>query len=159
MAESQPDFAEIQWSPILTPYSMVRAGIDTYFNQRGFYLFLTGKYDPSDRKYHDVKLQYIGKAYSQTIRERVPQGHDAFVKINKYLKDNPGYEVLVKPGVIKETSQEKMTSEFFDDIEAYLIFTNKPPANTLNIEGYSGRDIIIKNLGDYAPLEELSYSS
>ncbi|MCL2440968.1 MAG: hypothetical protein FWD14_04455 [Treponema sp.] len=153
------DCTTIEWSSTVVPYSNVQDSGNGYLDNNGFYIILTGKYSSQIRKYVDIKLQYIGKAYAQSIRERVQQEHDAYIKIDQFLKKNSGYSALVRPGIIIELSQQRVTPQIVDDIEACLIFCNQPPANTLNKDKYSGRDIAIINTGGYYPLEEISCSS
>jgi len=149
------DEATIEWSSII-PYSNVKDSVNNSLDENGFYIILVGK-RKSPNEYVDIKLQYIGQAYEQTIRERVLQPHpSADVKINKYLSDNREYVKLVKSGIITESSQERITQSFFDDIEACLISKNNPPANDQNKNGYKGRDIIVKNIGKCAQLEAKS---
>lgn len=63
---------------------------------------------------------------------------------------------MVRPGIITSISQERISAELVDDIEACLIFTNQPEQNTVSKKDYTGRDIIITNEGGYYPLEEIS---
>lgn len=148
--------ASINWSNGCIRYENISSSNNQYLDDYGFYAVLTGIYDREKRTYKEIKLHYIGKAYEQTIRERVQQEHDAYACIKKYVNDNPERAVLVMTGKIVKASLERITKEFVDDIETCLIFTNKPLCNTMSKDNYCGRDIEIINNGDYFPLKETS---
>lgn len=126
------------------------------FDKKGFYIILTGKYNEGTKKYENIRLQYIGLAYDQSIKERVLQEHSAFSKIWDYIDANQDYTTLVKIGTIKDSSLEKTTKKFYEDIEACLINDNKPLCNTQSINNYNGRDIKVTNSDYYYPLNEES---
>jgi hypothetical protein len=150
------DTAKIDWSETIVKLVDIDQSKNPYLDKKGFYAILTGKFNSLEEKFQNIKLRYIGQAYRQTLRIRVPQDHIAYKKIEKYLKNNPDYEPLVMLGIISEHSKEKLTYQFIDDIEACLIFSNKPDCNTKNIDSYDGRDIKVINTGDYCPLDEIS---
>jgi len=147
------DKAVIEWSSIM-PYSGLKDSTNSGLNENGFYIILTGKLDATKSKYVDVKLQYIGQTYKQTIKKRALQKHIAYAKINEYLDNNQEYKALIKSGNIADLSQAKISKSFFDDIESCLIFKNQPITNDENDKkSYDGRDIVVKNTGSYTPLE------
>jgi hypothetical protein len=146
----------IEWNSHVIPYSNIQENENCCLDKNGFYMVLTGKYNVTTNKYTNIKLQYIGQAYDQSIRKRVPQPHVAYNEIQQYLNVNSGYKALVISGIITESSQKKITAELFDDIEACLIFCNQPLTNTQNKESYKGREIVITNTGTYFPLEEVA---
>jgi len=152
--ESKMDEAVIKWSSVI-PYSNLENSTNSDLDKEGFYMILTGIYNASRGKYTNIELQYIGKSETN-IRERILDKHEAYPKINEYLEKHQGYEALIKPGIIVDTSQERITTSFFNHIEACLIFRNQPLANEKNKDSYNGRDILVKNIGNYSPLEEES---
>jgi len=70
MAKKSMGYVIIDWSPAF-PYSKIESYDHDYLEYDGFYTLLIGKYDNQLRRYVDKKLQYIGQAYYQCIRERV----------------------------------------------------------------------------------------
>ena len=149
-------YAIIDWSQVIS-YSKIESYDHEYLECSGFYIMLIGKYDKQLKRYVDKKLQYIGQAYEQGIRERVIQDHKAFDKISKSLSKDPKNTLLVQAGVIIESSYQLETSQLFNDIEKFLIYDNQPCANILHKEDYSGRNIIIINDGSNDLLKKFSY--
>ncbi|GMO51904.1 MAG: hypothetical protein Ta2G_09640 [Termitinemataceae bacterium] len=150
------DNATINWFQGMIKLSDIKESRDKNLDKHGFYVILTGKFDPPSGQYTDIKLQYIGQAYKQTIRVRILQEHDAYTEIAKYLKKNIGFELLVMSGTIATSSLAKLTYQFIDDVEACLIFDNQPLCNTRNMDSYNGRNITVNNTGDYLPLQQVS---
>ncbi|MDR0515582.1 MAG: hypothetical protein LBH25_00885 [Fibromonadaceae bacterium] len=156
MARKIMGYAIIDWSPVI-PYFKVNSHDHDYLDEPGFYIISIGKFDKKIKKYVDKKLQYIGIAYEQRIRERILQNHKADDKISKSLARNPEYKPLVQAGIIIESSYGKENRQLFGDIEKLLIFDNQPQANTNHKEDYEGRNIIIINDGSNELLEKFSY--
>ncbi|UTC44434.1 hypothetical protein [Treponema sp. OMZ 857] len=150
------DKVTINWNENCVLYEMISNSDHKYLDEHGFYAILTGIYDKVENTYKSIKLHYIGKAYEQTIRERVLQKHTAYDCIKKYLKEDPRRNVLVMTGKIVKYSVGKITKQLVDDTEACLIYTNQPLCNTMSKNSYEGRDIEIINTGDYLPLKEKS---
>ena len=88
-------------------------------------------------------LLYIGMTYSQDFRKRLIQ-HDWWLSSIKGARVRLGYLELEKG---QRTSYERIK-----DAENLLIWCLEPPENTQNIQTYSGRDLIIRNLGKKGPL-------
>ena len=150
------DSVTIDWAQGCTRFDRVNNSQKEYFDKKGFYVVLTGKYNKDSNKFENIRLQYIGLAYDQSIRERVQQEHSAYSKIQNYLNEHSEYTPLVMVGIIKNSTLGRITKDFFEDIEACLINDNKPLCNTQSIESYNGRDIKVTNTGDYSPLNQVS---
>ena len=84
--------------------------------------------DRRTRKWVDIKLLYIGKAFNQTIRKRLPQDHSAFDCIEEFFEDedNQDMDLVVMIGTLVSSTLQRVTKQLFDDIEACLIFRNLP---------------------------------
>ena len=150
------DFATIWWDhEVLTPDQL--AGTERpAFNNRGFYCILGARADHHEKCWRDLDLLYIGQAYRQTIRDRVLQEHAAYECVNEYLRQAQDKNIVVMAGIVVDASLDRITQEFFDDIECCLIYSNDPLCNTACAESYSGRPLFVVNEGDYSPLRKRS---
>ena len=123
-------------------------------DQSGFYMLLTGK-PTNERKFTIGKLLYIGQAYNQKIRDRIPQSHPAYDCI---VENHSGeYLYLAVSEILQLDGMEKITQELFDDIECCLIYKNEPLCNTDCVNEYNSklrREIQIINCGGYNPIKE-----
>lgn len=149
----------IKWERLI-PYSK----IETFENEildeeRGLYAIITGKVENGNIE--DRKLQYIGLAYKQTLRERILQGdtHPAYKIIDEFVVKYPKYKKYVRLGKITSKIQENDSQKLYKDVEACLIYDNQPPANTQNKESYNGRDICVENKGFHATIKDISDST
>jgi hypothetical protein len=150
------DSVTINWQKGVIRFADLGTSLDDYLDGSGFYAVVAGKYDQQARNYTGIKLLYIGQAFDQTLRERIPQPHDAYTCVNQYLKNHPGTTPLAMLGAITSASVERVTQQFVDDTECCLIFSNQPSCNTSCRDSYSGRSIRITNTGDFWPLKETS---
>lgn len=145
----------LKWSKEYISINFISQSKDEYLDEKGFYAFIAGKH--KEKKLENPKLLYIGQAYEQTLRVRIPQDHKKAEKcINKYLKDNPDTTVWVQTGIITESDVKTRTQPLYDDIECCLIFTNQPKCNTHCMDNYDGREIKITNTGLYGILKKTS---
>lgn len=150
----------VEWEKLISFDAIVQIKNELLDEERGLYAIITGKVD-SENNIKDRKLQYIGLAYKQTLRERILQGdtHPAYKKIDAYIKKHPDYKVYVRLGNITSKIQQNDSEKLYKDVEACLIYDNQPPANTQNNESYNGREIKIINHGVHVPLKDVSDSS
>jgi hypothetical protein len=127
-----------------------------HLDEKGFYAILGATFAESGNKpgWINYKLLYIGQAFDQTLRKRIPQGHDAYKCVNEQLEKS-GKTAIVMVGFVTRCSAT-VTSDLFDDIECCLIHTNQPFCNTECRDEYNGRPIRITNTGGYQPLRETS---
>lgn len=145
----------VKWSKILVAIGNVSQSKNEYMDLHGYYTIIAGKH--KGRKVENPKLLYIGQAFKQTLRERIPQDHKKAEKcILKYLRENPGTTVWVQTGSITSSDTKTRTQQIYDDIECCLIFTNQPKCNTQCKESYEGREIRITNTGAYGVLKKNS---
>jgi len=148
------DTVNIKWDDTVTQFDRIKDSKKTKLDKSGFYAILGATFNESSKKYESLKLLYIGQAFDQTLRERIPQEHDAYKCVYDYKKNHSGTDIVVMIGLIEESSLEKQTQQIFSDIECCLIFCNKPTCNTTCQESYSGRNLQVTNTGDYTPLKE-----
>jgi hypothetical protein len=127
-------------------------------DMNGFYALLGARYNENE-KIWKVTLLYVGQAFDQTFRERIPQDHPAYRCVFDWIKKNLGNEIRVMVGVIEKTSVEKRTQALFDDVECCLILRNQPVCNEQCKESYKGRDLQVINTGDFIPLKDKSSCS
>ncbi|RKZ29682.1 hypothetical protein DRQ36_07865 [bacterium] len=123
-----------------------------YISDDEFYAIFSAIVNGADL--NDCELLYIGSAYSQGASTRIKQPHRAYRQIKTYLRANPDRDIFIITGNIVDHSQERMSLQFFNDIECCLIFCNKPLFNTLCKESYNGRPVEIINYGGYKPLKK-----
>ena len=133
----------------------VKQSTNSTLDNKGFYFIWSGIHDTNEKKYKSVKLHYIGMTYKQTLRERIPQEHQAYIDIDEYLKKNPSRRCFVQVGTISEVSLDRQSESLYQDIENALIYFNKPMNNTLEMDNYDGREIRIVSEGDYKPLKQI----
>lgn len=143
----------INWEKGVIEYSTVEASGAKKLGYIGFYAILGGIYNQSKKMYLNITLLYIGQAYEQSLKKRIPQPHPS---INKWLKNHSEYTPLVMIGHRKVVG--KISQALYDDIECCLIYDNQPLCNDKCKERYSstGREITITNDGDYTPLKRVS---
>lgn len=148
------DTVNIKWDDGVTQFDQIKDSKRTNLDKSGFYAILGATSDVGSKSWKGLKLLYIGQAFDQTLRERIPQEHDAYKCVYDYRKNHSGTDLVVMIGLIEESTLEKQTRQIFNDIECCLIFCNKPTCNTTCQESYSGRDLQVINAGDYTPLKE-----
>jgi hypothetical protein len=122
-------------------------------DEKGFYALVIGKPE-SSRKFYIKNLAYIGKAYSQTLRQRIPQYHQGYDCITKFS----GSYLYLTIGTIEDyRGVETIRKELYDDIECCLIFESQPECNISCKDGYNSklrRGIKVINSGKYQPLRQ-----
>jgi hypothetical protein len=148
------DTVSIKWDDGITQFDQIKDSKRTNLDKSGFYAISGATFDKSSNKWNGLKLLYIGQAFDQTLRVRIPQEHDAYKCVFDYKKNHSGTDLVVMIGIIEKSSVQKQTQQLFNDIECCLIFWNKPSCNTACQESYSGRDLEVTNTGDYTPLKD-----
>ena len=150
------DTVHINWVQGVVPFHQIKDfRHKTYdLDKNGFYAILGAKYNSNTKKWENPMLLYIGQAFDQTLRERIPQEHPAYKCVFEYRKRHSDIDILVMIGFIEKSSVERSTQQLFDDIECCLIFCNQPLCNALCKESYLGRDLQVFNMGYYKPLKE-----
>lgn len=126
-------------------------------SNEGFYMLILGT--PTSDGYEPKELCYIGKAYGQTLAQRIPQkgGHEEAFKC--IIEKGKGLTLYIAIGLIAESSLQNATTQQHDDIECCLIFTNKPTCNKTCKDSFNlgtRRELSITNTGKYVPLKEKS---
>jgi len=145
---------EIKWDEGVTRFDDISSSSRQNLDQKGFYAILGARFDKETSKWKELKLLYIGQAFDQTLRQRIPQKHPGYECILEYRQNRAGSDIVVMIGVIGKTNAERITQELFDDIECCLICCNKPLCNMQCKESYGGRAIQIVNTGDFIPLRK-----
>ena len=141
----------LNWTSGVLEFREVEYFLNSDLDYRGFYAILAGLpmlYVPG--WYWTKRLLYIGQAYHQSIRDRVPQPHPAYAIANQYFQSHPSHVPLVMVGLRMPTTTP--TEELYNDIEAALIYANQPLCNDQGKKEYTGRPIQIANHGDSSPL-------
>lgn len=140
---------------ILEFYRILRLKISSMdsetLDQPGFYMLLT---ENPFNEHRIGNLLYIGQAYDQTLRGRIPQQHPAYDCIVQRYGGRFLY--LAVSNIIWLQGITRTTHELFDDIECCLIYRNRPLCNIDCKDKYDynhRRGILIENTGSYAPLE------
>lgn len=94
--------------------------------ERGIYIVYSGKYNGECVDLN--KLLYIGKAVKCTISDRIKNHHDV---------DYSEWEQLCEFDEKIYYRVAKLTDDI-DDVESCMIFTHKPPCNTIGVDNYIG---------------------
>jgi hypothetical protein len=144
----------IEWAQSVVPFHQIKDFKSETCNldRKGFYVILSGT--KTAKGWVKPRLLYVGQAFDQTLRERIPQERMEYQCVYSHQKAHAGAPIWVMIGFIKETSVGRVNQQLFDDIECCLIFSNQPMCNTACKDSYSGRDLEVINVGHYAPLEE-----
>ncbi len=90
----------IHWGKGAIAYSDVKESGDVNLDYIGFYAILGGIHNTSTNRYSDISLLYIGQAYDQSLRDRIPQAHSAYVCINAWLEEHPNQEPIIMIGLV-----------------------------------------------------------
>lgn len=153
------DTIHINWDKSVTQFNDIKDSKKSKFDGKGFYAILGGIYEPKTNEWTSLKLLYIGQAFDQTLRERIPQEHTAYKCVFDYKKQHSNVGIVVMLGSIEKSTVERVTQELFNDIECCLVFSNKPLCNETCQDCYSGRDLKIVNTGHPYPLKDESNCS
>lgn len=94
------------------------------------------------------KLLYIGETYTQNFGKRLQQHkHDWLYRFNKRM--------IIHFGTVTLPKGTRISLDKIHDIENTLIHILIPPCNNVGKHGYSGRNIMIFNLGKRGTLPHL----
>lgn len=148
------DTIHINWDETVIQFHNIKDSKNPKLDEKGFYAILGATYDSETEKWGNIELLYIGQAFEQTLRERIPQEHPAYECVFDYQKKHSGVGIVVMLGTIEKSTVEKSTQQLFNDIECCLVFSNKPLCNTSCKESYSGRELKIINTEHPYPLEK-----
>jgi len=148
------DTVHIDWGEGVIRFDSIGKANISRLDEKGFYAILGAVYNSEKKYWENLKLLYVGQAFDQTLRERIPQEHSAYECAFDYQRKHSGVGIVVMLGTIKNSIVEKLTQQFFDDIECCLVYCNRPLCNTSCQETYTGRTLMIINEGNYSPLKE-----
>lgn len=148
------DTVHIDWDEIVIRFNNVGDSKRPKLDEKGFYAVLGAVYNPKTDKWGNIKLLYIGQAFDQTLRERIPQEHPAYACVFDYQRRHSGVCIVVMLGTVEKSTVAKLTQQLLNDIECCLIFCNQPLCNTSCEESYSGRDLKVINTGHSYPLKK-----
>ncbi len=148
------DVVLIDWAQSVVPFDQVKDFKSETCNldRKGFYVILSGT--KTAKGWVKPRLLYIGQAFDQTLRERIPQERKEYQCVYSYQKAHAGAPIWVMIGFVKESTVGRVNQQLFDEIECCSIFSNQPLCNTACKDSYSGRDLEVINVGHYEPLEE-----
>jgi hypothetical protein len=150
------DSVTVDWAQGIITVDGLEQSKNPCLDQAGFYAILAGNLNATTKRYTNLILLYIGQAYNQTLRVRIPQEHDAYECVNAYARDNPTVTLLIMVGVVTDMPGNRATQQLYDDVECCLINKNQPRCNTACKDNYSGRDLTVTNTGDFSPLAQQS---
>ena len=113
-----------------------------------------------EEEWDGLRLLYVGLAYKQTVHKRITQDHRSWDLMCRYASEHrKEREVLVMLGRLHDYNAERVTKELVHDIEALLIFKNKPKMNKRSRDSYGGRPLVVVNGGDREPLRRIANPS
>jgi hypothetical protein len=146
----------INWVNNVVRLSKIKTSRLPSLDQKGFYAILGAKQDEK-RKWEVMTLLYIGQAFDQTLRERIPQEQRAYKCVAAFLGNNLGTkaEAIVIHGLVGRSSAS-LNEDLVDDIECCLVNSNQPLCNQPCKDSYKGRPLAITNVGGFYPLKEQS---
>lgn len=124
------EWFKIDWKG---PYSIDTA--QAKIGARGF-----GVYAIFEMKGRTAKLLYIGETYWQNFRKRLQQHKHEWLHIVHGC-------LVVHFGAVGLPEGTRISYEKVKDVESALIYAIKPLYNTASKRGYSGRELMIFNLG------------
>lgn len=148
------DTVHIDWDETVIRFKNVKDSKRPKLDKKGFYAILGAVFNTKTKKWGTLKLLYIGQAFDQNLRERVPQEHPAYECVFNYQKKHSSVDIVVMLGTIKKSTVQKSTQQLFNDIECCLILCNQPLCNTSCKDSYSGRDLKVINAGHPFPLKK-----
>jgi hypothetical protein len=96
----------------------------------------------------EPKLLYVGEAYRQDFGKCLRQHK------REWLDRIPG-TIVIHFGRIVPIEGKEISLQKVEDIEKCLIYIYRPSYNTVNKEGYTGRDILIINTGKVGTIQKL----
>lgn len=141
------DWAVVQWDDDVVPLRNVEQVDDG-----DFYALISGVRE--GRRWGDIRLMYIGSAYRQHVAKRIKQEHASYARLIEFQALHKDQQLLVMTGGLSDQSVSRVTERFVLDVEALLIYRNKPRFNTKR--SYTGRRLVVENEGDFTPLRPLS---
>lgn len=137
---------------------MLRAMEDSRLEESGFYCLACIEPSIPVAAHLPLMAYYIGKAYGQTLRDRISQKSGHEVAYQCIIDNCYGKQLLLNIANISRTNLEKETEELYNDIECCLIYENRtqPLCNRNCVQSYSGsgRKINITNSGVCYPLKK-----
>jgi hypothetical protein len=147
------DWAKVHWNDSVYQLKQLD-GLD----EDGEFYALISAVRQARNAWVDEKLIYIGQAYRQHVRTRIKQDHASYSKLIQYQAIHKERELLIMIGWLPkdEYSVQRVTPQFVDDVEALLIFKNKPRFNNKHKASYAGRHLLVANEGEFSPLKEWS---
>lgn len=143
------DWAVVEWSKAVTIDDLEEIDDE---RDADLYALIAADEDEVEGKWTRLRLLYIGSAFLQFVATRIRQPHNAYACVNRYMHLHPGKVLLVMTGTITEASLERISETFVREVECCLINCNQPHCNDVCMESYSGRELVVRNSGDYAPL-------
>jgi hypothetical protein len=149
----------INWVDNVVRLSKIKTSRLPSLDQKGFYAILGAKQDEK-RKWEVMTLLYIGQAFDQTLRERIPQEQKPYKCVTAFLRNNLNTkaEALVMHGLVGRSSST-LSQDLVDDIERCLVNANQPLCNEVRRGSNDGKPLMITNMGGFYPLKEQSTSS
>jgi hypothetical protein len=107
-----------------------------------------GVYAIYEMKGKDAKLLYIGEVYWQNFGKRLQQHkRDWLFRVNG--------KVVIHFGTVGLPEGKRISHQKVLDVEGVLIHVLVPPFNTVSKHGYTGREIMIFNLGKIGTLQPI----
>lgn len=147
------DTVQINWAKGAIRFDEISTSKEPYLDKEGFYAILGATFYSESKSWKDFKLLYIGQAFNQTLRQRIPQDHPGYECVSEYRKKNRR-DIIVMVGIIGQAEAQRITQQLFDDVECCLIYCNQPFCNVKCKDSYTGRDLQVINTGDFSPLKE-----
>jgi len=111
------------------------------------------------RKYKGVdkfKVLYIGMCYSEYFSERFRSHHKLWDMIAEQYTIG---KILIRFGKIILPPGRRISEKLVRDVEAALIQEVQPEYNEMSTYAYRGRELKIKNIGNYSPLPRIIETS
>lgn len=144
----------VHWHENQVPFGK----LDRLTDEGDFYAVIAGARSRSGKTWDPIRVLYVGIAYNQPVVRRIRQDHQSYERVVQYVTRHREHDLFVMVGDLMPGvhSVERVTRQFVEDVEGLLIYRNKPPLNTRGVNEYTGRDLVVMNAGDYAPLKETS---
>jgi len=149
------DSVTVEWTQTADTFANIDKSKLPHLDEKGLYAILGAVFDKPQNQWTKFNLLYIGQAFDQTLRVRIPQPHDAYACFDENLKKTTK-TAIVMVGIVTQASVKPITQSLFDDVECCLIHSNQPLCNTDCKAEYKGRPLKITNTEGYPPLKPAS---
>ena len=136
------DVVELKWSGPFRFQELYEEDYDYVMEEKGIYMVVGGR-----------KILYISKTYDQDFISRLRQHtrDRLWLCVKRAMRKKRSKEPFFKVGELLDVASRSRIG----NIESFLIWVEEPLCNKKSTLSYYGRDLEVRNFGNYWPLKEL----